>query len=135
MNVAFRRAVPSDFPEVRRITREATCEPGTSRLRSLLGDAVASNPCRLVAGLAGFSDTGRALRLLSEGRMAEVLDAYRAPLLSRSSTMAVQLLREWLDLALGAAVCRRGDAELISRLLSTAMGSADALAVEALGRC
>jgi hypothetical protein len=74
------------------------------------------------------------LRLLREGRVAEALDAYRAPLLSRSGTMAVQLLRDRLDLALGAAVRSSGDAGLISRWLSTAMGSADSAAVEALGR-
>ncbi|MET4589858.1 GAF domain-containing protein [Arthrobacter sp. 754] len=104
------------------------------RVRSLLGDAVASNPYRLVAGLAGCSDAGRVLRLLREGRVAEALDAYGAPLLSRSGTMAVQLLRDRLDLALGAAVRSSGDAGLISRWLSTDMGSADSAAVEALGR-
>lgn len=104
------------------------------RVRSLLGDAVASNPYRLVGGLAGCSDAGSVLRLLREGRVAEALEAYRAPLLSRSGTMAVQLLRDRLDLALGAAVRSSGDAGLISRWLSTEMGSADAAAVEALGR-
>jgi hypothetical protein len=41
------------------------------------------------------------LRLLREGRVAEALKAYTAPLLSRSGVLAVQLLRDQLDLAVG----------------------------------
>lgn len=104
------------------------------RVRSLLGDAVASNPYRLGESIAGRSDAGRVLRLLRDGMVAEALAAYRAPLLSRSGTLAVQFLRDRLDLALGAAVRSSADAGLIIRWLSTDMGSADALAVEALGR-
>lgn len=104
------------------------------RIRSLLGDAVESNPYRFVAGLAGRSDSGRVLRLLREGRVAGAVDAYGAPLLSRSGTMAVQLLPDHLDLALGSAVRSSGDAGLLIRWLSTDMGSGDSKAVEALGR-
>ncbi|MET3350466.1 UNVERIFIED_ORG: hypothetical protein ABID57_002158 [Arthrobacter sp. UYEF1] len=104
------------------------------RVRSLLGDAVASNPYRLVAGLAGCSDAGRVLRLLRAGRVAEALEAYRDPLLSRSGALAVQLRRDQLDLALGSAVRSSGDADLLIRWLSTDMGSGDFEAVEALGR-
>jgi hypothetical protein len=99
----------------------------------MLGDTVESNPYRFVACLTGCSDSGQVLRLLREGRVAEALEAYQAPLLSRSGALAVQLLRDRLDLALGVAVRSSGDAALISRLLSTDMGSADSL-VEALGR-
>nr|WP_306632085.1 hypothetical protein [Arthrobacter ulcerisalmonis] len=59
------------------------------RVRSMLGDAVGSNPYRLAAGLAGCSDSGRVLRLLREGWVAETLEAYTAPLLSRSGVLAV----------------------------------------------
>ncbi|BAS07731.1 uncharacterized 47.3 kDa protein in thcA 5'region [Arthrobacter sp. Hiyo4] len=103
------------------------------RVRSMLGDAVESNPYRLVAGLAGCSDSGRVLRLLHEGQVADALEAYRAPLLSRSGTLAVQLLRDQLDLAVGAAVRSSRDAGLLIQWLSTDMGSADSEAVEALG--
>ena len=102
------------------------------RVRSMLGDAVESNPYRLVAGLAGLLGFGRVLRLLREGRVAEALEAYRAPLLSRSGALAVQLLRDQLDLALGSAVRSSGDAGLLIRWLSTDMGPADFEAVEAL---
>ena len=50
----------------------------------------------------------------------------RAPLLSRSGALAVQLLRDQLDLAVGSAVRSSGDAGLLIRWLSTDMGSADA---------
>jgi hypothetical protein len=100
----------------------------------MLGDAVESNPYRFVTGLTGRSDSGRVLRLLHEGRVAEALEAYTAPLLSRSGALAVQLLRDQLDMAVGAAVRSSGDAGLLIRWLSTDMGSADVEAVEALGR-
>jgi hypothetical protein len=103
------------------------------RVRSTLGDAVESNPYRLAAGLAGCSDSGRVLRLLHEGRVAGALEAYRAPLLSRSGALAVQLLRDRLDLAVGSAVRASGDAGLMVRWLTTDMGSTDFEAVEALG--
>jgi hypothetical protein len=104
------------------------------RVRSMLGDAVESNPYRFVAGLAGRSDSGRVLRLLREGQVAQALGAYRAPLLSRSGVLAVQLLRDQLDLALGSAVRSSGDAGLLTRWLSTDMGCGDAEGVEALRR-
>jgi hypothetical protein len=104
------------------------------RVRSMLGDAVESNPYRLVAGLTGCSDSGRVLRLLHEGRVAEALEAYPAPLLSRSGALAVQLLRDQLDLALKSAVRCSTDAGLLIRWLSTDMGSADSESVGALGR-
>lgn len=48
--------------------------------------------------------------------------------------MAVQLLRDQLDLAVGSAVRSSGDAGLVIRWLSTDMFSTDFEAVEALGR-
>ncbi|WP_457948833.1 GAF domain-containing protein [Pseudarthrobacter sp. alpha12b] len=104
------------------------------RVRSMLGGSVESNPYRLAAGLAGASDSGRVLRLLREGLVAEALEAYRAPLLSRSLALAVELLRGQLDMAVGAAVRASGNAGLLVRWLATDMGAADSSAVEALGR-
>jgi hypothetical protein len=101
------------------------------RVRSMLGDAVESSPYRFVAGLAGCSDSGRVLR---EGRVAYALEAYRAPLLSRSGALAVQLLRDQVDLAVGSAVRSSSDAGLLIRWLSTDMGASDFAAVEVLGR-
>ncbi|MCU1500364.1 MAG: hypothetical protein JWM47_4317, partial [Acidimicrobiales bacterium] len=48
--------------------------------------------------------------------------------------LAVQLLRDQLDLALGSAVRSSADAGLLIRWLSADMGSTDSGAVEALGR-
>jgi len=104
------------------------------RVRSMLGGAVESNPYRLAPGLAGRSDAGQVLRLLRDGLVAEALEAYRAPLLHRSVALAVQLLRDQLDMAVGSAVRAGRDSSLLVRWLSTDMGSADSLAVEALGR-
>ena len=104
------------------------------RVRSMLGGAIESNPYRLAPGLAGHSDSGRVLRLLRDGLVAEALEAYRAPLLRRSVALAVQLLRDQLDLAVGSAVRAGGDASLLAKWLSTDMGAVDPLAVEALGR-
>lgn len=65
--------------------------------------------------------------------MAEALEAYTAPLLSRSGVLALQLLRDHLDLAVGSPVRGSGDAGLLARWLSTDMCSVDVAAVEALG--
>ncbi len=46
----------------------------------------------------------------------------------------MQLLRDQLNLAVGAAVRATRDAELLVRWLSTDMGAGDVEAVEALGR-
>ncbi|WP_235047017.1 hypothetical protein [Arthrobacter nitrophenolicus] len=104
------------------------------RVRSMLGDAVESNPYRLAPGLAGCSDSGLVLRLLREGLVADALEAYTAPLLSRSGVLTVQLLRDQLDLAVGAAVRASGDAGLLVRWLSTDKGAGDPRAMEAFGQ-
>lgn len=104
------------------------------RVRSMLADAVESNPYRLAAGLAGSTDSGRVLRLLREGRVAEALEAYTSPLLSRSGVLTVQLIRDQLDLAVGTSVRASRDAGLLVRWLSTDMGSRDPRAVEAFGQ-
>lgn len=66
--------------------------------------------------------------------MADALEAYKAPLLSRSGALTVQLLRDHLDLAVGSAVRSSCDSGLLIQWLSTDMGTADAEAVEVLER-
>lgn len=90
-------------------------------------------PAGCSGGVAG-ADSGRVLRLLREGRVAEALEAYSTPLLSRSGVLAVQLLRDQLDLAVGPAVRSAGDSGLLIRWLSRDIGAADSEAVEDLGR-
>lgn len=73
-------------------------------------------------------------RLLRDWRVADALEAYTAPLLSRSGVLPVQLLRDQLDLSVGAAVRASGDAGLLVRCLSTDMGAGDFQAVDVFGR-
>ena len=54
--------------------------------------------------------------------------------MSRSIALAVELLRDQLDMAVGATVRASGDAGLLIRWMATDMGAADSSAVEALGR-
>ena len=102
------------------------------RIRGALGDAVASSPYRLTGSKERGSDARQVMELLRQGKLREALDAYGAPLLPRSSLLCVELLREELNLAVGAGVRASGSAELISRWLATDMGSGDAGAVDAL---
>ncbi|WP_235504750.1 GAF domain-containing protein [Arthrobacter sp. Leaf141] len=95
---------------------------------------VESNTYWFTAGLVGRSGSGRVLWLLHEGHVADTLGAYRASLLSRSGTLAVQLLRDQLDLAVGSTVRSSYEAGLLFEWLSTDTGAADFEAVEALDR-
>jgi hypothetical protein len=97
-----------------------------------LGHIVASNPYRLEAGQA--SDARRVADLLRSGLVGEAVAAYSAPLLSRSTSLAVEQLRDELDHAVGASVRACGSADVLIRWLSTDMGSGDAGAVAALGQ-
>ena len=47
--------------------------------------------------------------------MGEALEAYIAPLLSRSGVLAAHLLRDQLDVTVGAEVRASGDAGLLVR--------------------
>lgn len=102
------------------------------RIRGALGSVVASSPYRLTGLQERGSDARQVMELLRQGKVREALDAYSGPLLPRSSLICVELLREELNLAVGAAVRSSGSPELISRWLATDMGSGDAGAVEAL---
>ncbi|MDQ0863781.1 hypothetical protein QF036_001362 [Arthrobacter globiformis] len=55
-------------------------------------------------------------------------------MLSRSDVLAVQLLRDQLDLAVGGVLPSSREAGLLTRWLFTDMGAADCEAVKALGR-
>ncbi|MCY1675597.1 hypothetical protein OVA06_12920 [Pseudarthrobacter sp. SL88] len=81
-----------------------------------------SNPYRLAAGLTGRWDSGRVLRLWRDGRVPEALEASTAPLLSRSGILAVQSLRDQLDLAVGSAVRATRAVSLLLRWLTRLLG-------------
>lgn len=61
-------------------------------VRCAVRNALESTPYRFVAGLTGCSDSGRVLRLLHEGQVDDVLEAYTGPLLRRSGALAVEAL-------------------------------------------
>lgn len=92
------------------------------RVRSLLAMQWIRKPVPTCCGLARRSNSAEVLRLLGEGRKAEALEAYTAPLLSQSGVLAVQLLRDQLELTVGTAVRSRGAATLLVRWPSTDRG-------------
>jgi hypothetical protein len=112
----------------------ATIRAEMHRIRTVLGGVVESNPYRFADSVQVTSDAGLVLQRLRDGRVSEALDVYAAPLLPRSAALAVELLREELNLAVGAAVRASSDAGLLMRWCATDMGSLDAEAVEQLGQ-
>ncbi|WP_236966559.1 GAF domain-containing protein [Marisediminicola antarctica] len=104
------------------------------RIRAAAAGLLESNPYRLTDAAQGTSDVGRVLRALRNGNLTEALDAYAAPLLSRSATFAIDSLRVELNSAMGAALRASGSAKLIKRWCATDMGSTDEEAVRELRR-
>ncbi|TFC18059.1 hypothetical protein E3O19_05285 [Cryobacterium algoritolerans] len=104
------------------------------RIRAAASGLVESNPYRLTDAAHGTSDASRVVRSMRNGQLAEALDAYSAPLLSRSAAFAIESLRVELSDAVGTAVRASGSAELIKRWCATDMGSTDERAVHVLGR-
>ncbi|MCY7325971.1 MAG: transcriptional regulator [Microbacteriaceae bacterium] len=104
------------------------------RIRTAAAGLVESTPYRLTDAAQGTSDVGRVLWALRNGNLTEALDAYAAPLLSRSAAFAIESLRVELNSAMGAAVRASGSAELIKRWCATDMGSTDEEAVQELRR-
>jgi len=69
-----------------------------SRLRQLLGDALASNPYRLEADLD--SDWAQVRRLLRRGEVAEAAEAYPGPLLVGCTIPAIEEARDATERAI-----------------------------------
>ena len=104
------------------------------RIRAAAAGLVESTPYRLTDAAQGTSDVGRVLWALRNGNLTEALDAYAAPLLTRSAAFAIESLRVELNSAMGAAFRASGSAELIKRWCATDMGSTDEEAVQELRR-
>ncbi|NVM93958.1 GAF domain-containing protein [Arthrobacter wenxiniae] len=104
------------------------------RLRSVLGPVIASNPYRLAGNVREVVDAGRVLAALRGGDVRAAMALYGAPLVSRSSAVAVELLREELDAAVRTALHADASVPALTRWLATDMGAGDAAAVEALER-
>ncbi|PYI68772.1 histidine kinase [Arthrobacter livingstonensis] len=102
------------------------------RLRAVLGNAISSNPYRLAETVRGVVDASRVLAALRGGDAGSALALYGAPLVSRSSAVAVALLREELDAAVRTALHADASVPALTRWLATDMGAGDAAAVAAL---
>lgn len=113
----------------------ATVRIEMHRIRSVLGDAIASNPYSLAASMTGASNVHTIFEYLRNGQVQQALDTYRAPLLTRSTALTVELLREELNIAVGTSVRTSENASMLIQWLESDMGSADAEAVTSLGRC
>ncbi|GAA5040861.1 hypothetical protein HNP84_007668 [Thermocatellispora tengchongensis] len=99
------------------------------RLRGLLGGLVEAKPYRLAADVEADFVTVR--RLLDEGRVTEVMAAYRGALLPMSDAPAVRAEREELTAAVRRAVIDRGDPAALLRWTELKDGRED---LEALSR-
>jgi len=101
-----------------------------SRLRRLIGRAIAARPYRLTGDVDG--DFLEAERLLAAGDIASALDTYTGPLLPASRVPGIEQTRERLEWALARAV-RRTPA-LLWRWLQTEAGREDDEAMAAFIR-
>lgn len=102
------------------------------RIRGTLGNVVEPNPYRFSAGVRVVTDASIVAGHLLEGRVAEALAAYPARLLNRSVNLAIELMRDELNEAMGSSVRASGDARIILRWCSSDMGLSDTTAAAAV---
>lgn len=102
------------------------------RIRGVLGKVVEPNPYRFAAGVRVVTDASMVAAHLREGRIAEALTAYPAKLLPRSVNLAIELMRDELNEAVGASVRASGNPDLILRWCSSDMGADDFTTATAL---
>ncbi|MGO4385746.1 GAF domain-containing protein [Specibacter sp. RAF43] len=102
------------------------------RLRAVLGPVISSHPYHLLESLAAVVDASQVRAALQSGDVPAAMTRYHAPLLSRSTAMAVGLLREELDAAVRSAAHASASVHSLTHWLSTDMGAADTTAVSAL---
>ncbi|UXM90802.1 helix-turn-helix domain-containing protein [Paenarthrobacter sp. JL.01a] len=95
------------------------------RIRAALGKVVEANPYRFAAGMEVVTDVSTVTGHLRAGRVGMALEVYRAPLLARSGNLAIELLRDELNAAVGASVRASGNRDLMLRWCSTDMGADD----------
>ncbi|MCB5273945.1 Acetoin dehydrogenase operon transcriptional activator AcoR [Arthrobacter sp. SO5] len=95
------------------------------RIRSILGNVVEANPYHFSSTVSVVTDASVVAAHLREGRVPEALAAYPAELLSRSGNLSIGLLRDELNVALGASVRASGDARLMLQWCTSDMGSTD----------
>ena len=98
------------------------------RIRSILGNVVEANPYRFSGSVRVVTDASIVAGHLRGGRVAEAFAAYPAKLLNRSSNLAVGLMRDELNEAVGASIRASGDAGLMLQWCTSDMGSSDTAA-------
>lgn len=110
----------------------ATVRIEMHRLRTVLGSAISSNPYQLADPVRALVDANQVLAALRCGNAPQALARYRAPLLSRSTARALELLREELNAAVRTALLTDSSSAALSQWLASDMGAADTEAVAAL---
>lgn len=103
----------------------ATVRTEMHRIRGVLGKVIEPNPYRFAADVRVITDASIVAGHLREGRTAQALAAYPAPLLARSTNLAIELMRDELNAAVGASVRTSGQPDLILRWCSSEMGATD----------
>ncbi|POH59786.1 GAF domain-containing protein [Arthrobacter glacialis] len=112
----------------------ATVRIEMHRLKAALGPVIASNPYRLAESVRAQVDACTVWTALRGGDIHAGLAGYTAPLLTRSTALAVELLRQELDDSVRNAVHSGASVPVLSRWLETDMGAGDCAAVAALAQ-
>ncbi|WP_115788572.1 helix-turn-helix domain-containing protein [Arthrobacter silvisoli] len=112
----------------------ATIRTEMHRIRASLGQLVEANPYRFAEAVKVVSDAGLVAEHLRAGRIHDAVAAYTGRLLNRSTTLAVELMRDELDQAVASSVRSSGDPELLAQWCSTDMGQGDSEAALAMAR-
>ncbi|MFB9837247.1 GAF domain-containing protein [Actinoallomurus acaciae] len=112
--------------------KAVTLRAELTRLRSVLGHRLASEPYRLTGQVAAdFLDLDAAL---ATGAPSALLDRYPGPLLPMSAAPGVVMLRTRLHERLRARLLAAGDVDSLLRWTNTRHGQADAGAIQSLRR-
>jgi len=110
--------------------KAVTVRAELSRLRRLLGDALAARPYRFTGAVS--SDVDGIERLVRAGRLREALENYCDLLLPRTEVPLLVEARERLDGGLRNAVMTSADPDLVARWCATVSGRDDQQAAELL---
>lgn len=112
--------------------KAVTLRAELTRLRSILGHRLASEPYRLTGEVAAdFLDLGADV---VAGSPSALLDRYPGPLLPKSAAPGVTMLRDRLHERLRARLLAAGDVDSLLRWLNTRHGRSDASVIRSLDR-
>ncbi len=103
---------------------DVTIRSELSRLRRLLGDAIAARPYRFATRVG--TDVERVEESLRSGRLSAAVQTYVGPVLPASDAPAIVELRDRLHRRLRAALLAGDDVEALSQWLGSPHGACDA---------